>query len=269
MGLVNDIKGDIKKSGSNKSKVIYVKTGEKVRIRFLQDMNYGIKLVFHDSYDKGINSICAQELGEECSMCGDETLRTRHQYAWCVWDYEAKEVKILLAPVNNCSPIPALVDMHETYDTILDRDYVLKKSGAGMSTSFSAVPLDKVKFKNKAAKVMTEKAILEILSKAYPNDDIEDEDDDEPEKSKKSKGKPKTKKIEEEEIDDEDDDFEDEVEVEDEEVDYEDMSVKELYRLCKERKIKCKPRKEDIYYIDLLEDYDEEIGEDEEDDDDW
>ena len=73
------------------------------------------------------------------------------------------------------------------------------------------------------------------------------------------KTKTKTKKEEEYE---EDDDVE--------ENDYESMSAKELYKLCEERGIDCKPRKSKEYYIDLLEEADEDSddwGEDEEEDD--
>ena len=43
------------------------------------------------------------------------------------------------------------------------------------------------------------------------------------------------------------------------------MKPQELYKLCKERDIKCKPHKTKEYYIDLLEEYDEE----ENDSDEW
>ena len=65
-----------------------------------------------------------------------------------------------------------------------------------------------------------------------------------------------------------------EPEDEDEGKDYEEMTAKQLYNLCEERGIECKPRKAKEYYIDLLEEADEEDsddwGEDEEDEgDDW
>ena len=52
------------------------------------------------------------------------------------------------------------------------------------------------------------------------------------------------------------------------------MTPKELYQLCKERDIDCKPKKSKEYYIDLLEEADEEEdsddwGEDDEEEDDW
>ena len=50
------------------------------------------------------------------------------------------------------------------------------------------------------------------------------------------------------------------------------MSARELYDLCKERELECKPKKQAKYYINLLEeddkvhsDWDDEDDEDEED----
>ena len=54
---------------------------------------------------------------------------------------------------------------------------------------------------------------------------------------------------------------------------YESMTAKELYNLCKERDIECKPKKAKEYYIDLLEEYDSDSDDDdwdeEEESDDW
>ena len=254
MGLVDDIKNQVKKSGTNKGKFLYFKSGTKVRVRFLDDMDEGHKVRFHDSYAAGINVPCQEEFGHECPYCDDDELRTRDQYAWSVWDYDAKEVKILMAPVNQCSPVPALVSMYEAYGTLCDRDYVITKSGQQQSTTFSVVPMDKAKFRNDKAKPLSEQKFLQLLDKAFPCDD-NDDDDDEPKKKSKKRPEPK------------DEEWED-----DEEKGYEDMSAKELYKLCKSRDIDVETRKSAKYYITKLEEADEEDADDwddEEEDDDW
>lgn len=254
MGLVDDIKNQVKKSGTNKGKFLYFKSGTKVRVRFLDDMDEGHKVRFHDSYAAGINVPCQEEFGHECPYCDDDELRTRDQYAWSVWDYDAKEVKILMAPVNQCSPVPALVSMYEAYGTLCDRDYVITKSGQQQSTTFSVVPMDKAKFRNDKAKPLSEQKFLQLLDKAFPCDD-NDDDDDEPKKKSKKRPEPK------------DEEWED-----DEEKGYEDMSAKELYKLCKSRDIDVETRKPAKYYITKLEEADEEDADDwddEEEDDDW
>ena len=267
MGLVDNIKRDAKKSGQNKSKFIYFREGTKVRVRFLVDMDDGMEITFHDSFEQGINVPCQEHFDRDCPYCDDESLRTRSQYVWPVWNYEAKEVQLFMFAVNNCSPIPALIAMYETYGTITDRDYVISVAGKQQNKTFSVVPMDKVKFRNTKAKPYSEKKILEMLDKAFPCDDVEDEEDDSPRPSKSKKSNSKSKKPSNDDYEDdyEDDDWDDE-----EEIDYSELSAKELFKLCKERDIEVKPKKPAKYYINLLEEYDsahDDWDEDEEDDD--
>lgn len=280
MGLLDKIKSDVKKSGQNKSKFIYFREGTKQRIRFLTDMDDGMEVVFHDSFERGINVPCQELMGRSCPHCDDESLRTRSQYVWSVYNYETKEVQLFMFAVNNCSPIPALMAMYENYGTLTDRDYVISVSGKQQNKTFSVVPMDKVKFRNEKAKPYSEKAILKMLDKAFPCDAAEDEDDDDEDeapkkRAPKSTGK-KVKKHEPEPEDDEDEDdydggWGDEEEEGDDEVSYSDMSPKELYDLCKERGIKAAPKKPAKFYINLLEEHDQaqEDWGDEDDEDEW
>ena len=276
MGLVDKIKQDVKKSGQNKGKFIYFREGQKIRVRFLTDMDDGMEVTFHDSFEKGINVPCQEIFGKDCPYCEEEGLRTRSNYIWSVYNYETKEVQLFMFPVNNCSPIPALMAMYENYGTITDRDYVISVSGKMQNKTFSVVPMDKVKFRNENAKAYSEKSILKMLDKAFPcdaTDDDEDEDEAPKKRAPKSTSKKASKKKVEEDDDDDDYDAEEEWEddeVEDDSIDYSEMSAKELYKLCKERNIEVKPKKPEKYYITLLEELDaaqEDWGD--EDDDDW
>ena len=279
MGLVDKIKADVKKSGQNKGKFIYFREGQKLRVRFLTDMDDGMEITFHDSYEKGINVPCQEHFGRDCPYCENEELRTRSQYGWSVYNYDTKEVQLFMFPVNNCSPIPALMAMYENYGTICDRDYVISVSGKQQNKTYSVVPMDKVKFRNEKAKAYSEKAILKMLDKAYPCDDAEDEDDEDdaskkskkrPEKSTVKKGKRKPEPEDEEEEDDyEEEDFDEEDE--DDEIDYSDMTAKELYQLCKERGIDVKPKRPEKYYIKQLQEYDaaQEDWAEDEGEEDW
>ena len=277
MGLVDKIKQDVKKSGQNKGKFIYFREGQKIRVRFLTDMDDGMEVTFHDSFEAGINVPCQELFGKDCPYCDDDSLRTRSQYIWSVWNYETKEVQLFMFPVNNCSPIPALMAMYENYGTITDRDYVISVSGKMQNKTFSVVPMDKVKFRNENAKAYSEKSILKMLDKAFPcdaTDDDEDEDEAPKKRAPKSTSKKASKKKIEEDDDDDDYDAEEEWEddeVEDDSIDYSEMSAKELYKLCKERNIEVKPKKPEKYYITLLEELDaaQEDWGDEDDDDDW
>lgn len=179
MGIIGSIKNQAAKSGGNKEKILYVKADSKVRIRFLQELDDGYEFTFHDSYAEGINAICQEELGKNCPLCGNEDLRTRSLYAWSVYNYDTKKVEVMLYAVNQCTPVQSLVNMSENYNTIMDRDYVLSKSGKGQSTTYTVIPQDKQKFRNTKASPYTKSAILKILDKAYPLSDEFKEDDDE------------------------------------------------------------------------------------------
>ena len=165
MGIISSIKSNAAKSGGNKEKILYVKADSKVRVRFLQELDDGYEFTFHDSYAEGINAICQEELGKNCPLCGNEDLRTRSLYAWSVYNYDTKKVEVMLYAVNQCTPVQSLVNMSENYNTIMDRDYVLSKSGKGQSTTYTVIPQDKQKFRNTKASPYTKSAILKILDK--------------------------------------------------------------------------------------------------------
>ena len=268
MSILNRIKEETKKSGQSKGKFIYFREGEKKRVRFLTDFEEGMEIIFHDSYEKGINVPCQELYHKDCEYCATEGLRTRSLFAWSVYDYDAKEVKILMQAVNNCTAIPAIMALYENYGTLLDRDLVITRSGKQQNTTYAVVPMDKNRFRNEKVKALAEKAILKYLAQAYPDENAVDEDgydDDYEEKTTKKKSKNKTKVKEEPE----EEDWEDEEDAETE--DYSEMSARELYQLCKERKIEVLPKKSEKYYIKQLEEYDQaqEDWDDEEEEEDW
>lgn len=246
MSLIDKIKADVKKGGQNKRKFTYFREGQKQRIRFLQDMDEGMEIPFHDSYELGINVPCQKLFGRECQYCDDENLRTRNQYVWSVYNYEAKEVQLFMYAVNNCTPIPALMAMYENYGTLTDRDYVISVTGKAQNKTYSVVPMDKVKFRNTKAKPYSNKAVLQMIDKAYPCEATKDEEEN-------------------------DYDGEEEWDEADESKnDYSSMTPLKLFKLCKEREIIAEKKKPAKYYINLLEEYDnaqEEWGEEEEEDD--
>lgn len=275
MSLIDKIKADVKKGGQNKRKFTYFKEGQKQRIRFLQDMDEGMEIPFHDSYELGINVPCQELFDRECPYCDDESLRTRNQYVWSVYNYEAKEVQLFMYAVNNCTPIPALMAMYENYGTLTDRDYVISVTGKAQNKTYSVVPMDKVKFRNTKAKPYSNKAVLQMIDKAYPCEETEDEEDEDeaPKRKKKKTAKKPVKKVVEEPEEENDYDGEEEWDEEESENDYSSMTPLKLYKLCKEREIEAEKKKPAKYYINLLEEYDnaqEEWGEEDEDsEDEW
>ena len=267
-GLLAKIKQDAQNAGSSRSKFFYVKDGEKRRIRFLEDMDDGREVTFHDNFEANINVPCQEIFGRECPYCDEEGLRTRTMYAWSVWDYEAKEVKVFMYAMNNCSPIGSIAAAYETYGTLTDRDYVISCNGKQKDKTMAAMPMDKEKFRNDKAKPFSEKAFLEILDKAYPDELSKNNEDEKP----KKKSSTKSKKVEEDDEVDTDLPF---TTPKDDE--YSDMSAKELFKLCKERGIEAEPKKPSAFYAELLREddkakddwEDDEEADDEDDDDDW
>lgn len=168
MGIIDAIKKDIQKSGGSKDKILFVRSDDKVRIRFLQDLDEGYEFTFHDSYELGLNALCLEELGKNCPLCGDERLRTRTLYAWSVYNYDTKRVEIALYAVNNCTPVSDFVAMQENYGTLLDRDYVLAKKGKQTNSTYTVIPQDKQKFRNSKVKPYSKSAMLKIIAAAYP-----------------------------------------------------------------------------------------------------
>ena len=263
-GLVDSIKNDVKRAGTNKSKFIYFREGQKQRVRFLVDMDDGMEIKFHDSYERSINVPCQELFGRDCPYCEDDGVRTRSQYVWSIWNYETNEVQLFMFPVNNCSPIPALMAMYDNYSTITDRDYVISVSGKQQNKTYSVVPMDKVRFRNEKAKPFSEKAILKMLDKAYPCDAASSDDDDEDEATKKRQSKSAVEKSSKKQ----DEDWGDDDKLPSTE-ELEEMSAQKLYNLCRERDIDVAIKKKVEYYVDKLEQWrldHEDEGEESDDD---
>lgn len=258
-GIVDKIKSDVKKAGTNLAKFAYIREGEKKRYRFLNDADDGMEITFHDSFSEGIKPTPCQEVfGRNCPYCDRDGIRTRSQYAWSVWDYDEKEVKVFMFPVNNCSPVPQLINFYETYGTLLDRDYVISVSGKQKDKAYAIAPMDKVKFRNDRAKPFSVNQILKLLDKAYPCNDAEEDDEDNFPMPKPG-SRPKRKK------DEYDEDKLPEYEV------LLGMSAQKLYNLCKERDLDVKPRKTAEYYANRLDEWrtDNEENDDYDDGEGW
>lgn len=254
MGLLDTMREEAKKSGANKKKIIYFRDGQKTRIRFLTDMEEGLTAVTHDSYKNGVSdTLCREMFDENCDMCDDKELRTRNQYVWSVWDYEAGEVKLLMQPNNQCTAVPHLISLYDNYTTLLDRDYMITRNGSGTSQSYSVIPMDKVKFRVTKAKELSREKTLQILEKAFSDTDDIDDDDEKPKRKSKKAAPKKSNKKEKEETDSL----------------YDGMSARELYKECVERGLDVEIKKPAKHYINALEEDDLENANESDDSDDW
>lgn len=286
MGLISQIKADVAKSGANRAKILYVRSDNKVRVRFLQELDDGYSFVFHDNFNEGVNCFCPKNFDEDndCIYCDGEAdvqVRTRNLYAWSVYNYDTKQVEVALFAVNQCTPVNQLIMMSETFGTIMDRDYVLAKSGKQQTTTYAVIPQDKEKFRNPKAKPMSQEAVAKILSEAFPYEQAADK----PSKSVVEEKLPKAKKfakMEDEEIPFDVDEEEapkkkakagiSEEFIEDtlEENDIDEDDFMEYHELKSLKKLKDKSKSEFKAmvkeYLEALEEDDDEDDEDEEED---
>lgn len=291
MGLFDNIKKDIKKSAASKGKMIYLKAETSIRIRFLQKFETGLEVTMHDSFDDGITSICYEHVGKSCSdkIHNNKDVRTRTQYAWSVWDIEAKEVKILMFAANAFTPVPHLASFFNNYHNITDRDYVIERNAKGKG--YNVIPMDKATFMNTKAKPFSKEQTFKYI---YEANHLEEDDNEVVADYASMTAKAlydlcKEKEIEAEtrksvdtyialleafdaeqgtsdDWDDEPtgDDWGDESAADDgwgdepaePEVDYSGYSAKELYNMCIEKEIDAPKRKDEAFYIKLLNDDD-------------
>ena len=195
--LIKSMKERIASSGANKKEIMYFPADSKRRVRFLQELQDGYEFDFHRHWERGIDALCLQEIGKSCPYCEEEGI-DEVRYAWSVFDYETKAVKVLLLKATGITPIPSFIEFNETYGSLTDRDYTIKKNGKGPGSTFTVIPGDVSQFRNKRVKPLSRKAMLEMFAKAYPvnaEDAVDDDGDDEDEaprkksSSKASKGK--------------------------------------------------------------------------------
>lgn len=195
--LIKEMKDRIAKSGANKKEILYFGKDAVKRIRFLQELDKGFKFEFHNDWSAGIFELCKDpEDHENCKLCEDG-ISLQDNFVWCVWDYDSNSVRLLQFKATGITPVPAFIEMYEEFGTITDRDYKIKKVGQGQGGSFVVTPLDKERFSNSKAKAMSEKAVREVMEKAWVSKDVSadtDDDDEEEEEEKPSKKKGKASK---------------------------------------------------------------------------
>jgi len=273
MGIINSIKNDVAKQGTSKEKIFYVKQDSKVRVRFLQELDDGQVIVFHDSYEKKINIICKETFGKDCEYCSDEDLRTRQLYAWSVWNYDTKRVEIMLYAVNNCTPVASFISMSEQFNTILDRDFVISRTGKATSTTYTVIPMDKQRFRNEKAKPFTKSAMLKLLLKSYPYDTdyTDNEEDEEVEEKPKTRKKASSAVKKEHKYATEDDEGDiDELEIDEmqEMLDAEDVDEEDFLDYNEVKSLKKFKALDKKKFKKLIKNYLKSIEDDEEEDDD-
>ena len=215
--LVESMKERINRSGSKKSLIFYLKKDGKCRVRFLQDMEEGIKVQYHDKFGE-FSHPCLSYYGKKCPNCKNAEAKHVDNFVWSIWNYETKRVELFMFKASKASPIPSLISMFENYGTICDRDYVIQRNGEGFDTNYSVIPMDKKKFKGEE-EAFSKKKVLKMLLEAASlgnDEDVDDEEEEEDEDEEEVKPKKKASKKSKYEEEDDDEDFDEEDDEEEE-----------------------------------------------------
>jgi len=167
--LIDTMKQRVANSGKAGGKMFRVKASEKKRFRFLTEADQGVQIVIHDKFPE-VTTPCYQQFGRPCpyDKMDREEIRTRDNFAWAIWDYENKEVKIFMWKANEKTPVPAMISFYETYGTLLDRDYVLERRGERFETAYTLTPLDKSPFKGKATSLNSDEIMRTVAQVMNP-----------------------------------------------------------------------------------------------------
>lgn len=229
--IIEIMKERIKGAGRSKKDLFYLKPDTKKRVRFLNDMEEAVRIVFHDKWGE-VNTPCLKQYDQECPYCDRTDVKTRDHFAWSVYCYDDKAVQIFMFKANENTPVPALIAMYEAYGTIRDRDYVIARTGERFDTTYSVVPMDKAEFKKKkSVKPLSEDEILEKVRAAFASD-LEDEDLDDEDIDDDSDDVDEDEELDDEDEEDEDEDEDDD---DDEEEDDDDEDEEEDKLMLKKK----------------------------------
>ena len=245
MSIIDEMKQEIQRTSSSLSKTFYVKKDSQRRIRPLAEIDEAVSIKWHQNFKAGVNSPCREVFGEHCPYCDseDENMKTFKKFMLPVYDVDANQVKIMVEKYNNWSPLPLLMGFYDTYHTIKDRDYIIKKSGEGLEMQYNVIPMDKAPFqlegklKAEIAKHKQESVMLDIIKAANPLDG-----EKKPSTPRGEMPKPKGPPTK---------DYWDIPPVGGD-IKWAEMDPVSLYKECISQGITVEPRKEADYYLDKL-----------------
>lgn len=230
-------------SRQGQGQVIYLKDGEDVKVRFLEEPEDWVVYTEH-RINKGGRWDNVPCVGDGCPQDDDEDVQTREVALIQVYDVKQKKIRLFKAGPKVATDIIAIASRGK----LLNRDYNIIREGSDLETRYIFDAEDRSERKVKDKLLDVKEILRSWVDRFYggasskkkskirdddededddeddedtddedEDEDDEDEDEDEEEEKPKKKKKGKSKKDDDEEEDDEDEDDEDEDEEEDDE----------------------------------------------------
>ena len=242
---INSLRSSVKKGSGSGSFLSRIPADASLTVRFLTEPTEWI--AYFEYYD-------AEQKRFFPSIEGVQTQeRPAARYLANALDVVESRVIPLVMPKSVAA---SLLKKYDKYATLLDRDYELSRSGAGLETEYDVTPEPPTKMNLDRYDLLDLMGLLESQLEDVPvNSDDEDEEDDKPVKKSVAKAAPKAKAP----VDDEDDEDSDDESLSRD--DLEEKSLAELKILARAKGVETKGLDTDAL-IDAL------LGEAEEDDED-
>jgi hypothetical protein len=220
---INSLRSSVKKGGGSGSYLTRIPSDGSLTVRFLTEPTEWI--AYFEYYD-------AEQKRFFPSVEGVQTQeRPAARYLANALDVAESRVVPLVMPKSVAA---SLLKKYDKYATLLDRDYELSRSGAGLDTEYDVTPEPPTKMNLERYDLLDLMGLLESQLEDVPvnsDDDDEDEEDEKPVARKSIKSTPKSK-VDDDEDEDEDDDSDSDAEYSRD--DLEEKSLAELKVIARE-----------------------------------
>lgn len=218
---INSLRASVKKGGGGGSYLTRIPSDASLTVRFLTEPTEWI--AYFEYYD-------AEQKRFFPSIEGVQTQeRPAARYLANALDVAESRVIPLVMPKSVAA---SLLKKYDKYATLLDRDYELSRSGAGLDTEYDVTPEPPTKMNLERYDLLDLMGLLEAQLEDVPVNSDDDEEDEKPVARKSIKPTPsKAKADDDEDEDDEDDDSE---EAEYSRDDLEEKSLAELKVIARE-----------------------------------
>lgn len=218
VGDVGGLKKSLQGAASNGDYFLRIAADSEITVRFMTEPDGWKEAWLHYDSERKTNRsvICVEDV---CEYCADGD-RPRKAWFAAVLDVDNGAVRVLQMGTN---VVEGVNKRYERYKTLLDRDYIITRTGAGLNdTSYDVDSGDRHK-RNMKMYLEEMPDIVEMLESLLPSEEEDDDfEDEKPQRRKAATVKPqrgKPGRRQPEPVDDDDEEYEDDGYEDDEEDD--------------------------------------------------